>query len=133
MVGVIERAPLGLGQDGRNVAKGAQAFIALRVKGQAMAGGQAADAAIKRVGLGNMAPKKKTDVPGRFRRSVNLAASKQRLDLRRGAESFAIVRPVQRLDAERVAREEKDFFPPSQMAKANMPRNFSSMASPYSA
>ena len=98
-------------QESGNAAEGAKPFFAADVKRQAVSGGQVADAAIKRVGRGDVAPEEIADVAGRFGRGVNAAAGQQRFDLRRHAEGLAIVRVIERLDAKRVAREKEGFLP----------------------
>src|SRR5215471_7001480 len=72
-----------------------------------MASGKAANGAVESEGGGDMAPEEEADVTGRFGRGVNVPTGQQSFDLRGDADGPAVVCVIQRLDAERVAGEEK--------------------------
>jgi hypothetical protein len=83
---------------------------------------QLADLAIHREGLGDTAEEMKADEAGWIRGARNLSACEQRLHLRGEAECPSVIRRVQRLDAVRIARQEKSplLFVPN--GEGNIPR-----------
>jgi hypothetical protein len=107
----------GVGQDVGDLAEGHGFCGALPAHPQVVPGRQRADAAVQRVGRGHAAPQEKAGVAGGLGRGVDVAAGQQRLDLGGEAQGAVVVRlaraggrVVQRLDAERVARQQQGLF-----------------------
>ena len=105
------RARLRSVQDVRDETKGPRPSLSAFRNRQGMSGRESGDPAIKCEGIGNGTPQKKCDMARRIDRSIDLPAGNERFDLRRNPKSFAIVRVIKRLDAERIAREKKLIAP----------------------
>ena len=76
-----------------------------------MSGRHGGDSAIKREGIGDGAPEKKSDMSGSLGTCVDVLSSQQCFHLRRDADRPAIVRIVERFNAERIAGEKERAFP----------------------
>jgi len=94
------------GQDLRDGAKGVEFFVAVTIYPERGAFGQAADAFVKGVRTGDMAPEEKADVASRLGGGVNAATGQQGFDLGGDSEGFAIIGIVEGFDAEGVAGQE---------------------------
>ena len=67
-------------------------------------GWDSTNAAIHRVGIGNVPPKEKPDVSGRIRGGIDRSSSQESLDLRGGSERVTVVGVVKGLNAVRITR-----------------------------
>ncbi len=69
--------------------------------------GQRADFAIECVWFRHVTPDEKANVTRRLRGASHRAVAQQRLHLRRDADGMTIIGVIERLDAERIARQDQ--------------------------
>ena len=98
---------MGAGQLGGKIEEAALLARAVLAGPQPGSRRQGADATIKGMGLGDVAPQEKPDVAGAVGRGVDAAAGQQRLDLGGGLETTAALGDIKRLDAEGVAGQQQ--------------------------
>src|SRR5207253_5580899 len=94
----------------RDVAECCRRARSMFVDPHAAAGWQTADAAIKRVWIGDVTPEEKPDMPRGLGRIVDLSAGAQCFHLRGKPQGVAVVGVVEWFDAEWVARKKKPAF-----------------------
>src|SRR5207302_8194269 len=100
---------LRIAQNRADITEHTRRMHAVPIYPHATAGGQTANVVEQSIRIGHVSPQKISDVSCRIRREIDLSAIAQRFYLRSYPKGMAVIRVVERLDPEWIARQKEPF------------------------